>query len=160
MGSGGSKGRPGRHSSCCCCSKASALTSGKVGEGARGGRDAFWDLAAASWVSTPISSQPASPIASTCHSQLDSCFLKLKLGGGARGEHRRGGCHGHVGEAKEGKGGQLFPGRAQFCSPMCVHLALHCTFPLALRRGTLQHLHRVRKAIPLAQASHLQKPDP
>ena len=90
VGSGGSKLRPCCYSGCCCCSKAPALPSDKVGEGARCSRSAIWDLASASWISTPMSSQPAGPISSTCHSQLDSCFLTLKLGGGARGEDRRG----------------------------------------------------------------------
>ena len=103
VGSGGNKDRPGRHSSCGCCCKASALPSDDVRKGTRGRRDATWDLATASGVSAPISSQPAGSISPTRHSQLDSCLLTLKLGGGARGEDRRGTRQGHVGEAKESK---------------------------------------------------------
>ena len=159
MGSGGSKHRQGRCGGCCCCSKTFALPSNKVGEGAGGIGDALWYLAGATWISTPISSQPAGAISSTCHSELDSCLLTLQLGGGARGEDSRGRRQGHVGEAKEGKGGQLLTSRAQICSPICSYLAFHCAFPLALRWGTLQHIDRVGKTILLTKTSYLQKPD-
>ena len=64
-----------------------------------------------------------------------------------------------MGEAEEAKGGQFLASRAQFCSPICGDLAFHCTFPLALSWGTLQHIKRVGKTILLAKTSYLEKPD-